>query len=287
MSQPLDPNSKRKKTRIADVEHLFQDEEDAARQPAPPASPGATPTGEGYEVESGESPGLQAPPPAFPDLEPETTRARTTTGPAATVEQPWSRMAEWGPNLLLLALVAAIDLFLVYQLLSHEDYGLAFLLLLVGMGTLLILSYPIVITLERPVRVTPEQAVTDYYDALSHHLPHFRRMWLLLSSAGRTSSSYGSYEGFKGYWKARLAQLRNGRAGKTTPLIFKVDDFKSEKSAGKTTIDVKCAVKVYIRGKKNQGPIESVRLNLGLVKGPDAMWYLNKGILPGGRTEEG
>ena len=71
-----------------------------------------------------------------------------------------------------------------------------------------VLSYPILITLERPVRITPEQALRDYYGALSHQLPHFRRMWLLLSTAGRISTAYGSFEGFKAYWKDRLATMR-------------------------------------------------------------------------------
>lgn len=283
MTDPLEPTPKRRKTQIADAEHLFR-EEGIAREPGPAPPGGPAPSGEGYAVESGEPAGIPSPAPAPPELEPEPTRARRPAGPVATVEQPWSRGAEWGPNLILLALVAAVDLFLVYQLFAHDDFGLAFLVLLAGMATLAILSYPIIITLERPVRVTPEQAVTDYYDALSHHLPHYRRMWLLLSSAGRTSSAYGSYEGFKRYWKERLAQLRKGRAGGLTPLAFKIDDFQSEKSAGKSIIDVKCAVLIYVRGKKSEGPIESVRLNIGLVKGPDAMWYLNKGILPGGRS---
>ena len=33
--------------------------------------------------------------------------------------------------------------------------------------------------------MTPEQAVKDYYAAASHHFPHYRRMWLLLSADGQ------------------------------------------------------------------------------------------------------
>ena len=68
---------------------------------------------------------------------------------------------------------------------------------------------------------------------LSHHVPHFRRMWLLLSTAGRISAAFGSFEGFKGYWKEQLARLRKGHAGPLTPLVFEVINFKAEKSAGK------------------------------------------------------
>jgi hypothetical protein len=143
-----------------------------------------------------------------------------------------------------------------------------------------ILSYPILITLERPVRVTPEQAVRDYYGALSHHVPHFRRMWLLLSTAGRISTAYGSLEGFKAYWKTRLAQLRKGHATSLTPLVFEVADFKSPKSAGEIRIDAEFTLKIWVRGKRRLGPIQAIPLRIALVRGPDKMWYLEDGTLP-------
>ena len=96
---------------------------------------------------------------------------------------------------------------IVYFALQLDLYGIAFLILILGGIAAVILSYPILITLERPVRITPEQALRDFYGSLSHHFPHFRRMWLLLSSAGRISTAYGSFEGFKAYWKDRLGQL--------------------------------------------------------------------------------
>ena len=58
-------------------------------------------------------------------------------------------------------------------------------------------------------------------------------MWLLLSTAGRISTAYGSLEGFKAYWKDRLHRIRAGHAGPMTPLVFEVADFKADKSAGK------------------------------------------------------
>jgi hypothetical protein len=141
------------------------------------------------------------------------------------------------------------------------------------------------ITLERPVRVTPEQALRDYYGALSHHLPHFRRMWLLLSSAGRTSSAYGSFDGFKRYWRERLGVLRGSHAGSFTPLVFEIADFNADKSAGKTRIAADFTLKVYVRGKRKEGTIASVPMHVGLARGPDKMWYLENGTLS--RTEKG
>ena len=116
--------------------------------------------------------------------------------------------------------------------------------------------------------------------ALSHHLPHYRRMWLLLSTAGRTSGSFGSFEGFKGYWKEQLTNLKAGRAGTYTPLKFQIVDFRSDKSAGQSVIDAKYTVEVYIRGRLDEGPIETVRFDTSLVRGPDRMWYLDLGTLP-------
>ena len=148
--------------------------------------------------------------------------------PSALVEEVWSRTAEWGPNLVVVVGWLLLVLTVVYFSLGLEWYGFAFLMLLLGGLAAVVLSYPIFITLERPVRITPEQAVRDFYGALSHHVPHLRRMWLLLSTAGRTSTAFGSLDGFKAYWKDRLASLRAGHAGAMTPLVFEVADFKAE-----------------------------------------------------------
>jgi HAMP domain-containing protein len=273
---------------IADAAHLFRDEP-ARPSPTPSPRPGAVPSGEGYELE-GPDPADIAPvaPPIpttpIPEAEPSAPRrVRTAPTVEARVDQVWTRSAEWGPHLIVLAIVGLVVFFLFWNFLTVDTLGIAFLILIAGLAVLLVLSYPILITLERPVRITPEQAVKDYYGALSHHLPHYRRMWLLLSSAGRTSSAYGSFEGFKRYWKQRLAKLRGHRASSWTPLVFKIDDFKSEKSAGKTSIDAKFTVHIFIRGRANEGPIDSIKVETGLVRGPDNMWYLNKGTLPGER----
>ena len=166
---------------------------------------------------------------------------------------------------------------------SAEWYMLAFVSVLAGGAVFILCSYPILISLERPVRITPEQAVKDFYGALSHHVPHFRRMWLLLSTGGRNSGHFSNFPEFKRYWVDRLAKLRAGRAGRFTPLKFEVGDFKSDKSQGKTSVDAKYTVKVWIRGRQGEGPIASYRVETSLVKGQDRMWYLDEGFLPGER----
>jgi hypothetical protein len=144
-----------------------------------------------------------------------------------------------------------------------------------------LLSYPLAITMERPVRVTPEQAVKDYFGALSHNVPHYRRMWLLLSSAGRSCPEFRSLEGFQAYWKSTLAAMGDGVPARFNPFLFEIDDFRSEKSKGQTTIDGTFTLRVRHRRLADR-PVRAFRVELGLVKGPDRMWYLNSGTMPGG-----
>ena len=161
-----------------------------------------------------------------------------------------------------------------------ENLGFLALIVLVGGAGAVLLSYPILITLERPVRMTPEQALRDYYGALSHHIPHFRRMWLLLGKAGKTSTSYGSFEGFKSYWKEKLRKLKGSKAGEMTPLVFEVLEYRGEKSGGQIRAEVKYTLKISIRGQRQDGAIATIPAVVSLVRGPDKMWYLESGTLP-------
>ena len=153
--------------------------------------------------------------------------------PSATVEQVWGRAGPSGGDARLLVVSALLGVIGVSVFLALERDVPA------GVPrhdrcrcpSSSLVAYPILITLERPVRITPEQAVNDYYSALSHHAPHYRRMWLLLSDAGRVSGSYASFEGFRAYWKRRLAELRAGKAGGFTPLKFQIEDFRSPRRA--------------------------------------------------------
>jgi hypothetical protein len=199
------------------------------------------------------------------------------------VEEVWSRSAEWGPTLAILASWLFAFVFLIY--LFMNSLGVMLLLVLVGGAGAAVLSYPILITLERPVRMTPEQAVRDFYGALSHHFPHYRRMWLLLSTAGRTSASFGSFEGFKAYWAERVRTIKGSQAGAMTPLVFEVAEYRGDKSAGQTRVEAKFTLKIAIRGRRQEGPISSIPAAIELVRGPDNMWYLDSGTLPKGSAE--
>ncbi|APW62674.1 hypothetical protein [Paludisphaera borealis] len=241
---------------------------DLADTPPPAPAPASVPT----PRERAAEPADEAPAPRRP-------KPSRQTESASAVDQVWSRGAEWGPTLAVLGLWAAFVVFLLFLTLSGEFYTLTLLVLAMGLVVGLVLCYPIVITLERPVRMTPEQAARDFYGALSHHRPHYRRMWLLLSNAGRTSSRFASFEGFQKYWVERIKQLRQGKAGSSAPLTFLVAEFKSEKSGGKTAIDAEWKVKVFVRGQRDQGPIWSLPVESHFSKGPDGMWYLDNGTL--------
>jgi hypothetical protein len=277
---------------IADAEALFRDT--SSPRPSSPAPSAADQTGGGlYEVAEGPE---QADEPSGPPPIPaavarrsktknrteagESREARPGLDPSDAVEEVWSRGAEWGGSLSLLAVSGLVLLFLLYVALSSEHYGLAFLILLSGGAILVVLCYPILITLERPVRITPEQAVRDFFAALSHHMPHYRRMWLLLSNRGRVSGSFASFDGFRSYWNGRLFELHMGRASIWTPLKFQIEDFRADKSAGKSEIEASFTVHVLVRGCLQEGPVESYRVSASLVKGADRMWYLDKGTLP-------
>ncbi len=104
-------------------------------------------------------------------------------------------------------------------------------------------------------------------------------MWLLLSARGRTSPQFASLEGFRAYWIARLGQLHEGHSGRFSPLVFQVDDFQAEKSAGMTEIDARFRLRVLVRGRRGEGPIWNLHLERSFVRGPDGMWYLNDGTL--------
>ncbi len=201
------------------------------------------------------------------------------------VDPVWTRGGEWGADLARVGMAAAGTLVLAW--LVSGSFSLMSLALLVGGAATVLLSYPILITLERPVRITPEQAVTDFYAAASHHFPSYRRMWLLLSSAGRESGPFASFEAFRDHWKGRVDGWKaRGGAGRFTPLKFAVVAFRADKSTGKETSKADYTVHVLIRGRVEDGPIASFKVAHGLVKGPDRMWYLNTGKLPASAIRE-
>ena len=269
---------------IADASLLFGGSEapDAERSGPTPTDPG------GYAVE-GPEPGPEAVPVApippverprpRPPAKSESAAKRTKRAPSSGVDELWSRGAEWGADLARLGLGILVAGWALYAFFRVDALGAWVVLFAASVVGLSALAYPIFITLERPVRVTPEQAVKDYFNALSHRVPHIKRMWLLLSTDGRDSPAFRSYPEFKAYWMARLATWKSeSRAqGMLNPLAVEVTDCKSEKSAGQTEIDADYTARVVAPGRPE--PVATYRVSLRLVRGEDKMWYLEKGTL--------
>ncbi len=301
IDDPRDETEKRGEPEIAAAELLFRDQP-VGSKPAASVTGASAPVAAGETFELADAPddeaGASDPPVApIPTVDRPAPRARESARPTpraresypiepeAAVDEVWSRGAEWGPNLVVVGgWLAGLGLVL-YFLMGWEWYWLAFLVLMLGGLGAMVLSYPIFITLERPVRMTPEQALKDFYGALSHHLPHYRRMWLLLARSGRLSSSFGSFEGFKAYWDEKLQTIKGSRAGRWTPLVFEVEGYRGDKSAGKSQVEVKFTLKIYIRGKRQDGPIASIPGQVSMARGPDKMWYLESGTLPHSQRE--
>ncbi len=268
---------------MASAEGLFRDAPAPKAQRQPEPAPAAPEEVEGFDLV--DEPEPVTPRPAAPawsvDDEPVTRRPRASSRLASpsSVDQVWTRWAEWGAEVVLLGIWALLILFLLYVTLGGAYYTMALTVLALGVFGGLVLAYPLFITMERPVRMSPERAVKDFYDALSHHRPHYRRMWLLLSNAGRTSAKFASYEGFRTYWSNILRELKSGRASAMTPLAFQVADFNAKKSDDKMAADASWTVNVYVRGKREEGPIASLPMESTFSKGSDNMWYIDQGTL--------
>ena len=267
------------------------------------APPTSAPNAGGYDLEGVSFPEVEEPPRPVPIPSPLVDRPSAKSRPkpqvqdlgveevvstefvteVSEVDPVWTRWGEWGPDVVRVGAAGLGTLFLTW--LTWNFGGLSTLIFLLGGAATVLLSYPLLITLERPVRITPEQAVTDFYAAASHRFPSYRRMWLLLSDLGRESGRFATFEQFRDHWQDRIGRWRQAAgAGKYTPLKFEVDGFRADKSTGKETSRADYTVHVYVRDRESAGPIETVKMAHGLVKGPDRMWYLNRGVLdPGSR----
>jgi hypothetical protein len=273
-----------------DAALLWGDKPPAAPRVDPDPAPAVEP-GESYELgDPDPAPAASRSASAFP-LPPDEATARPARRSAAgpreaidddddAVDEVYTRWAEWRPAILRLVGLAVATLVLAYFSLDLGSFAVTAGLLTLGLGIGLVLSYPILVTLEPPLRLTPEQAMRDYYGALEHYAPQYRRMWLLLSRGGRQSSRFASFEGFQRYWESRLAELRGPGRSAWTPLVFEIVEFQSEKSAGRDDVTARYTVRILARGSRAGGPIATLPARTRLVRGPDRQWYLGDGMLP-------
>jgi hypothetical protein len=267
---------------------LTSNQSPAPNRPAgAPVQPKPESSFEGYDVEGPDPIPLAAPilpidpiPAAKPKGDATPRKAKPQRPPSSGVDQVWSRGAEWDTSLIVLgAAMLGLGYFL-YTTFSIEGMAIWIFLLLTSIVVLMVLAYPIFITLERPVRITPEQAVKDYFAALSHRVPHYKRMWLLLAKDGKENLIFSTFDEFKSYWKTRLMawRLKARNTSSLNPFDVEVAEFKSDKSAGQTEVEAEYTARVVLHGKPDQ-PVTTYRVALRLVRGEDKMWYLESGSL--------
>ncbi len=163
---------------IAAADLLFRDQPTEKSPERGPRAGSPTGAGEVFDLAGGPEPdddkepagpvstGPAAPAPAR-DRAPKVAKARAVDDesgldPADLVEEVWTRGAEWGLNLIIVAAWLAVVLGVSYMAaMVFELYAIGFFTLIAGLAAAVVLAYPILITLERPVRITPEQAVRD------------------------------------------------------------------------------------------------------------------------------
>lgn len=218
------------------------------------------------------------PVPAFDPDDPATLR-RAELADSDDVSQIWSRWAEWGSSILWIMLVFFVGAYGGFGLLQAGSPLIGAVLFGVASLLSLILTYPLIITLERPVRMAPEQTLRDFYGALSHMRPHYKRMWLLLSDPGKTSIPPGdrpSKRLFKSAWHRFRSEVHH-RTG-ASPNRFAVKDFSAEPGKGRSRVECKFNL-VVSRGHR---VLETHSMTVTLVRGRDRMWYLDHAAPPAG-----
>jgi hypothetical protein len=148
---------------------------------------------------------------------------------------------------------------------------------LVVLGGLAWGVYRFALILAHPVRVTPEQAVREFYDAFCHRVPNYRRMYLLLSVPAKRDKQINSYRAFCAYWGWRQAQVVGKRYIEAA--AFDIERFEAKYNAQRTFATVDFTLLLYRRGNP-QNPVFVRPVSTTLVKGRDGSWYLNEGTLP-------
>ena len=195
----------------------------------------------------------------FPDEPPEVTEV-------------WSRWAEWKQPVIWMGGGLAVATLIMF--------GGPWVATLVFLAGLSFGAYYIVISLEVPVRVTPEQAVREFYAAAAHRLPHLHRMYALLTSDGKHTEEFADFADFRAYWKAEIARLSSSPPW-LVPLEFRIEGFEHRYNGEKSLALVRYILNVSPRGRpESNQPIAQFEMHNLVVKGPDGQWYLNDGTLP-------
>ncbi|MEJ7638430.1 MAG: hypothetical protein WKF75_10770, partial [Singulisphaera sp.] len=218
----------------------------------------------------------------------ERSEERSEPEDEANVDEVWTRWGEWGPTLMTLGLGGVIVVALALFAFSANAVGMGFLILLLGGQRGAVATYPIAVTMERPMRMTPEQALKDFYAAASHHFHTIagcgccwrRRLRVVEFHSFATFRATGS-----GGWPA------SGATASRSPPWRSPSATSARTGVGQTVMEGEYSVAVRARGAEG-GLVEEVRIESVFVRGPDKMWYLSSESCPkraprAGATQEG
>jgi hypothetical protein len=229
-------------------------------QPTAPAVESAIPE---PKIETTFQPSAEAPEQAatepFPD-------------PAPEVRDVWTRWSDWKWPLIWTAAGVGLATLIVF--------GREYVAVLSFVAALTYGSYRVITSLEVPVRVTPQQAIEEFFAAAGHRLPNFDRMYALLTADGKQCDEFRNPPEFRAYWSERIAKLTPSPIW-IVPLEFHVEGFTCHYNQDKSMATVRYTIRVAPR--TSQASVRSVAeltaSNL-VVKGPDGQWYVNDGRLP-------
>lgn len=188
------------------------------------------------------------------------------------VDEVWSRWAEWKQPLRWAGACIAAAI-----LIAIGGVWIPTLIFMIGMAYG---SYHIVITLEIPVRVTPEHAVREFYLAINHWLPNYNRMYKLLTTPARRSTEFFTFSEFRGYWRDKIGRILKSSVWVNT-LDFRIEGYKCRYNPEKNMAAVRYTVRVFPNTRMDSGqPVAEFAVCNTAVKGPDGQWYLNDGRIP-------
>lgn len=194
----------------------------------------------------------------------------------------WSRRKESGPDLFRVLFSAGVTLILAWIFADWNTIHISGWVTVLGTLVTILLAYPLVVGLERPVRSSPERAVRDFFEALEHHGPLYPRMWLLLTPEAQNAAHYSEFSGFRRYWKGRIQEWRHrGDAWAGTPVVLTIDSLRANPDPHEPLVrHVKFDLAVSVRGRRSSGPVARYSMQWTAERGRDGQWYLREADPP-------
>jgi|GEM_PF-6244080 len=224
--------------------------------------------------------------PAFDDaLSP--SRAKPVPDRSGRIESArdfplWSRYQESGPALFRVLFSAGITLLLAWLFADWNTIHVSGWFALIGGISTILMAYPLVVGLERPVRTSPERVVRDFFESLEHHVPLYRRMWLLLTPESRVTRHYTDLAGFREYWKGRIREWQHRGAWPGTPVVMSIGSLTATPDPGEPFVrHLKFTLAVSLRGRRSSGSVATYDISWTAERGRDGQWYLRQAEPPG------